>query len=70
MRRTSTPQWPRAWPRRWWTACASRRVLETLAEGCEQLAAMPDPVGEITELKRRPSGIQVGRCACRWACSA
>jgi glutamate-5-semialdehyde dehydrogenase len=36
-------------------------ILETLAVGCEQLAAMPDPVGEITELKRRPSGIQVGR---------
>ncbi|HET9978773.1 MAG TPA: glutamate-5-semialdehyde dehydrogenase [Burkholderiaceae bacterium] len=36
-------------------------ILETLAEGCEQLAAMPDPVGEIVELKRRPSGISVGR---------
>jgi glutamate-5-semialdehyde dehydrogenase len=36
-------------------------VIATLAEGCEQLAAMPDPVGEIVELKRRPSGISVGR---------
>ncbi len=36
-------------------------ILETVAEGCEQLAAMPDPVGEITEMKRRPSGINVGR---------
>jgi glutamate-5-semialdehyde dehydrogenase len=36
-------------------------VLETVAEGCEQIAAMPDPVGEIVELKRRPSGISVGR---------
>jgi glutamate-5-semialdehyde dehydrogenase len=36
-------------------------ILETVAEGCEQLAAMADPVGEITEMKRRPSGIQVGR---------
>jgi glutamate-5-semialdehyde dehydrogenase len=36
-------------------------VLDTLAEGCEQIAAMPDPVGEIVELKRRPSGIAVGR---------
>jgi glutamate-5-semialdehyde dehydrogenase len=36
-------------------------IVETLAEGCEQIAAMPDPVGEITELKRRPSGISVGR---------
>src|SRR6185437_1631773 len=33
----------------------------TVAEGCEQIAAMPDPVGEITDLKRRPSGISVGR---------
>jgi glutamate-5-semialdehyde dehydrogenase len=36
-------------------------VIDTVAKGCEQLAAMPDPVGEITELKRRPSGINVGR---------
>jgi glutamate-5-semialdehyde dehydrogenase len=36
-------------------------MLETVAEGCEQLAAMADPIGEITEMKRRPSGIQVGR---------
>jgi glutamate-5-semialdehyde dehydrogenase len=36
-------------------------ILDTLAEGCEQLAAMPDPVGEIVEMKRRPSGIHVGR---------
>ncbi|MBV8603920.1 MAG: glutamate-5-semialdehyde dehydrogenase [Pelomonas sp.] len=36
-------------------------IVATVAEGCEQLAAMPDPVGEITELKRRPSGISVGR---------
>jgi glutamate-5-semialdehyde dehydrogenase len=36
-------------------------VIETVAQGCEQLAAMPDPVGEIIEMKRRPSGINVGR---------
>jgi glutamate-5-semialdehyde dehydrogenase len=36
-------------------------AIETVALGCEQLAAMPDPVGEIVELKRRPSGIAVGR---------
>jgi glutamate-5-semialdehyde dehydrogenase len=39
----------------------SASALDTVALGCEQLAAMPDPVGEITEMKRRPSGIQVGR---------
>jgi glutamate-5-semialdehyde dehydrogenase len=37
------------------------QVIATVAEGCEQIAAMPDPIGEITELKRRPSGIAVGR---------
>jgi glutamate-5-semialdehyde dehydrogenase len=37
------------------------QTIATVAEGCEQIAAMPDPVGEITELKRRPSGIAVGR---------
>jgi glutamate-5-semialdehyde dehydrogenase len=36
------------------------RAIETVAEGCEQIAAMPDPVGEVTGLKRRPSGISVG----------
>ncbi|HTH95711.1 MAG TPA: glutamate-5-semialdehyde dehydrogenase [Rhodocyclaceae bacterium] len=37
------------------------KVLATVAEGCEQLAAMPDPVGEITGVKRRPTGISVGQ---------
>jgi glutamate-5-semialdehyde dehydrogenase len=39
----------------------SSQALDTVALGCEQLAAMPDPVGEITEMKRQPSGIHVGR---------
>jgi glutamate-5-semialdehyde dehydrogenase len=37
------------------------KVLDTVAEGCEQIAAMPDPIGEITDVRRRPSGISVGR---------
>jgi glutamate-5-semialdehyde dehydrogenase len=37
------------------------QVLETVALGCEQIAAMPDPIGEITGVKRRPSGISVGQ---------
>jgi len=37
------------------------KVIATVAEGCEQLAAMPDPVGEITSVKRRPTGISVGQ---------
>jgi glutamate-5-semialdehyde dehydrogenase len=36
-------------------------VLETCAQGCEQLAAMPDPIGEITGMKQQPSGIRVGQ---------
>jgi len=36
------------------------KIIDTVAEGCEQIAAMPDPVGEITGVKRRPSGISVG----------
>ena len=35
--------------------------VEAMALGLEQVAALPDPVGEISDLKRRPSGIQVGR---------
>jgi glutamate-5-semialdehyde dehydrogenase len=30
-------------------------------QGCEQIAAMPDPIGEITTCASRPSGIQVGQ---------
>jgi glutamate-5-semialdehyde dehydrogenase len=37
------------------------QIIDTVAEGCRQLAAMPDPVGEISGLQRRPSGISVGR---------
>ncbi len=37
------------------------QVIATIAEGCEQIANMPDPVGEITGVKRRESGISVGR---------
>ena len=37
------------------------QIVETVAEGCEQIAAMPDPVGEIHGVKRRPSGISVGQ---------
>ncbi|MCR5884213.1 glutamate-5-semialdehyde dehydrogenase [Rhizobacter sp. J219] len=39
----------------------TEKVIATVAEGCEQIAAMPDPVGEITGVKRRPSGISVGQ---------
>src|SRR5687768_15559594 len=32
-----------------------------MIEGLRQVAALPDPCGEITDLKFRPSGIQVGK---------
>ena len=37
------------------------KIIDTVAEGCEQIAAMPDPIGEITHLRQRPSGISVGQ---------
>ena len=37
------------------------KVLDTCAEGCEQLAAMPDVIGEIIGMKQQPSGIRVGQ---------
>lgn len=39
----------------------TEKVLRLMAEGARQTAALPDPVGEISEMLRRPSGIQVGR---------
>ena len=35
--------------------------IETIAQGCEQLAAMPDIIGEIIGLKQQSSGIRVGQ---------
>ena len=35
--------------------------LETCALGCEQLAGMPDIIGEIIGLRQQPSGIRVGQ---------
>jgi glutamate-5-semialdehyde dehydrogenase len=35
--------------------------IATVAAGCEQLAAMPDVIGEIIGMKQQPSGIRVGQ---------
>ena len=35
--------------------------IESMALGLEEVASMSDPIGEITNLTYRPSGIQVGR---------
>jgi glutamate-5-semialdehyde dehydrogenase len=37
------------------------KTVESMAQGLQQIAELPDPVGEITGLNYRPSGIQVGR---------
>ncbi|RMF17958.1 MAG: glutamate-5-semialdehyde dehydrogenase [Gammaproteobacteria bacterium] len=35
--------------------------IDTMIEGLHQVAALPDPVGEITDMNYRPTGIQVGK---------
>jgi len=39
----------------------SDKALRTMIEGLRQVTALPDPIGEIDNLKFRPSGIQVGQ---------
>lgn len=39
----------------------SDKAIVTMAEGLEQIAALPDPIGEISNMKFRPTGIQVGQ---------
>ena len=37
------------------------KTILAMADGLAEIAALPDPVGEITDLRYRPTGIQVGR---------
>lgn len=39
----------------------SEKAVQSMIDGLQQVAALPDPVGEITGLSYRPSGIQVGQ---------
>jgi glutamate-5-semialdehyde dehydrogenase len=39
----------------------SDKAIATMADGLEQIAALPDPIGEISNMKFRPTGIQVGQ---------
>src|SRR6266850_2752458 len=39
----------------------TEKTIEGMAEGLEQVAKLPDPVGEISDLREQPSGIRVGR---------
>ena len=39
----------------------SEKGVDSMAEGVEQVARLPDPIGEMSDIKYRPSGIQVGK---------
>ena len=39
----------------------SPKSIEVMAAGLEQVAKLPDPVGEVSELREQPSGIKVGK---------
>ena len=39
----------------------SDKVIDSMIQGLHEIAALPDPVGEVDDMKRRPSGITVGR---------
>ena len=39
----------------------TEKTIKGMAEGLRQIAALPDPIGEISDMKYRPSGIQVGK---------
>ncbi|MDF3036419.1 MAG: glutamate-5-semialdehyde dehydrogenase, partial [Paucimonas sp.] len=39
----------------------SDKAIATMAEGLEQIASLPDPIGEVFNMKYRPTGIQVGQ---------
>jgi len=39
----------------------TEKTIQNMSEGLRQIAALPDPIGEISDMKYRPSGIQVGK---------
>jgi len=39
----------------------TNKVIKAMAEGLAEVAALPDPVGEVLRMWRRPNGLQVGR---------
>ena len=39
----------------------SDKAIDTMAEGLEQISNLPDPIGEMLNLRYRPTGIQVGQ---------
>lgn len=39
----------------------NEKALQTMCEGLHQIAALPDPVGEMNEFSTRPNGLQIGK---------
>jgi glutamate-5-semialdehyde dehydrogenase len=39
----------------------NRKGIAAMADGLRQIAGLPDPIGRVTALRRRPSGIRVGQ---------
>jgi glutamate-5-semialdehyde dehydrogenase len=39
----------------------TNKVIQSMVSGLREVAALPDPVGEVTEMNRRPNGLMVGR---------
>ena len=39
----------------------SPKSIEAMAAGLEQVASLPDPIGQISDVREQPSGIRVGR---------
>ena len=39
----------------------TEKSIASMAEGLQQIAALPDPIGEMSNFKYRPSGIQIGQ---------
>jgi glutamate-5-semialdehyde dehydrogenase len=52
---------PTAWPGHAGPPGLSDKAIATMVEGLRQIVALPDPIGEISGMKFRPTGIQVGQ---------
>jgi glutamate-5-semialdehyde dehydrogenase len=41
--------------------------IDAMLEGLRQVAALPDPVGSIADMRSMPTGSRSAACGCRWA---
>jgi len=48
----------------------SPKVIDSMIEGVRQVAALPDPIGEVFGMNYRPSASRSAGCGCRSAWSA